>query len=532
MTRKSQIQTTLSQDKSIAATYIRVSDRRQSDGFSEENQLDKAIKYAEEKNLILEDDLIFKEEVSASMPQNITIIEEKEEDNFYLRPELQKMLITAKESKFTELIIYSRDRLSRNVEAALLIENILNRCGVTIHYTKPGETLNSDNTNINRLMHLILSSIAEFEGNVLSSRVKDGNKACFEKGFWPGGKAPLGYTLDIINISDSKTNSKLEISNLDKIYIEEIFQLYLIGNGYITIAKIMNLKYPSIKWTKSKIEYIVKNQTYTGQIAWDRRGGRQNPVKHKNFYLSPINKDLSIITKDTFNEIIDIRNKRALTCDPCMYTTPFILKNLLFCGTCKKKMLAKNPGKNKENVYMCECITKQNTKLRIPQSYVEYYFFNYLNQLFSTKNKDNLEKYYKEYADNLNSKKLEYETALLELESRMDNLQKYIANLEYEVIVTKDHAIIEAINNQILLHKNIYSEYENLKADFKNKIELLTPTLDNYISIREKLLTEIFSHNDEYLNLKRRFVLEFIERIDIVFDKTTKQIRDLNITFS
>lgn len=532
MTRKSQIQTIQSQDKCIAATYIRVSDPRQSDGFSKENQLEKALKYAEEKNLILEDDLIFKEDVSASMPQNIIIIEEKEEDNFYLRPELQKLLITAKENRFTELIIFSRDRLSRNVEAALLIENILNRCGVTIHYTKPGETLNSDNTNINRLMHLILSSIAEFEGNVLASRVKDGNKACFEKGFWPGGKAPLGYVLNKINISESKKNSKLEMSNLDKIYIEEIFQLYLIGNGYIAIAKIMNSKYPSIKWTKSKIEYIIKNQTYTGQIAWDRRGGRQNPIKHKNFYLAPINEDLSIITKDTFNEIIDIRNKRALTCDPCMYTTPFLLKNILFCGTCNEKMIGKNPGKNKKNVYICECITKQNTKLRIPQSYVEYYFFNYLSQLFSTKNKDNFEKYYEEYTKNLNSKKLEYETAFLELERRIDNLKDYIAKLEFELIVTKNCDITEAMNNQLSLHKNIYSEYEKLKAYFKNKIELLTPTLDNYLSIREKLLTEIFSHNDESLNLKRRFVLEFIERIDVIFDKTTKQIRDLNITFS
>lgn len=531
MTTKKQIQTTISHNKGIAATYIRISDPRQSAGFSEENQLEKAIIYAEERNLILKNNLIFKEEASASMPQNITIIEEREEENFYLRPKLQKLLIEAKENSFTDLIVFSRDRLSRNVEAALLIENILNRCGVTIHYTKPGETLNSDNTNINRLMHIILSSIAEFEGNIISIRVKDGNKACFEKGFWPGGKAPLGYSLSEIKISESKKNSKLSISNLDKIYIEEIFNLYLIGNGYINIAKIMNLKYPSIEWTKSKIEHIIKNQTYTGQIAWDRRGGRNNPKKHTTHYLAPMDKKLTIITDDIFDEVIDIRKKRASTCDPCMYTTPYLLKNILFCGTCNEKMIPKNPGRNKDNVYICKCKTKRDTNFRIRQDLVENYFLQHLSDLFSTKNKDKLEEHYEKYVNMLNSKKLEYEAAISELKDRMDDLEDYLAKLEFEIIKTKYQFVREAVHNQISLHKNIHSEYGNLKTYFENKIALPIPALDNYLSIREKLLTQIFSPSDESLHLKRRFILKFIERVDIFTNISTKQILDFKISF-
>ncbi|MDF2523243.1 MAG: putative recombinase, partial [Clostridiales bacterium] len=107
--------------QSNAAAYLRVSSPGQEkEGYSLDFQRAAARKYAETKELILNDELIFDEVRPAS---KVYVKPEVQIDEFEssldARPRLKELIEAAEKKKFKHLIVFSRDRISRDVVLAV-----------------------------------------------------------------------------------------------------------------------------------------------------------------------------------------------------------------------------------------------------------------------------------------------------------------------------------------------------------------------------------------------------------------------------
>lgn len=112
-----------------------------------------------------------------------------------LRPQLKKMLLDAKKKKFTMLVCYRLDRISRNVgDFANMVEE-LHKLG--IDFVSVREAFDTSNP-MGRAMMYIASVFAQLERETIAERIRDNMYELSKTGRWLGGTTPTGYTSESI----------------------------------------------------------------------------------------------------------------------------------------------------------------------------------------------------------------------------------------------------------------------------------------------------------------------------------------------
>lgn len=527
-------------NKEVAAAYVRVSTTKQKEGgYSIENQIESAKKYAKEKGWLLPDRLIFTEDKSASTIDGKEINKNNLTASFKHRPELQKLLNNAQNKNFNHLIIHARDRLSRSLEESIILDVFLKNHNIDINYTKTSENLNNEDEKITRLLDVILSSISELEANILSTRVKEGNRLCIEKGWWAGGNAPFGYfRKNKCDELTKKTNSFLVKSDFQSKLILKIYNYYLNGLGYKSIAKKMNKEYGFIKWTKSKIETIIKNQTYTGQIAWNRRGGRRNHKKHDNIILSPFNENNEIISKDIWNNTVQFREERNKSKDAFLYNTPFIFKNKLICAKCNRLMKPKNPGKHKSNVYRCATnkIEREICNCIVPSKIIYEEFRNHIQSLFKIKD---YSAFFTEYNKMFDAKIDELTDFINVIDKKILGCENNLMKIKSTLLEESNYEIKEALKKRKIILSKLLLQYKSTKSLALQKVNTPKINEENFTKLLEKFMPYFFNttldttivDTDKIQMYRRSFVNTFIDKIIIDYNSKTKKIESMEIIF-
>jgi site-specific DNA recombinase len=128
---------------------------------------------------------------------------------------------------------------------------------------------------------------AQLEREQTSERVVDVMTFRAEQGLFNGGTPPFGY--DVIN-------KELVPHKQERKVIELMFNQFLETKSTATIARELNAmglkNRTGLLWDKRRIEYILKNPIYTGQLKWDEK------------LFNSIHQPL--VSKQTFDTIKDI----------------------------------------------------------------------------------------------------------------------------------------------------------------------------------------------------------------------------------
>lgn len=475
-----------------AVAYLRVSTERQKEsGFSLIKQEETARDYAKQNGLDITK--VFTEVKSASTI-NKNSSDKDLESSLRNRPVLLEILHLAVQNKFQNIIIFSRDRLARDLGMFIALNIEFKNLNIKVHYSRPGEITESTDSKIYKFLDLILASVAELESNVLSTRVKGGNRICIKNNYWAGGKAPFGYILQRDKnyfTSKKSKHSRLKASLFEKSIVQEVFDLYIRGYSYKDISSKMNVDHKYISWTKSKIETIIINETYTGRIAWNRRSGKRNAGKKLTPEYSTYDKNTKIIDSDLYDKVKQLRIRKSNLKDSRYYTTPFLLKNKLICGTCGATLIPKNYGKNKTNVYRCPTVVNKKSDLILEQADIEATVIEKLREILANNNTDELWSYYK-----------------IEINKRKDQYNKVKKGLNENIKeVTKLH-------NNILHLRNKKDISDDLVERLNFQDDILNKTKNNFleeIAKKGAKLKEITSlkkiQYDEALNHFKSFFL-------------------------
>lgn len=121
------------------------------------------------------------------------------------RPAFSRLVDDIVENKLNVIICYKIDRISRNVSDFSNFFNLLTEHNVEFVSIK--EQIDTS-TPLGRAMMYICSVFAQMERETTAERVKDGLTELAKSGKWAGGRAPLGYARERIQI-DGKTHTIL-----------------------------------------------------------------------------------------------------------------------------------------------------------------------------------------------------------------------------------------------------------------------------------------------------------------------------------
>ncbi|MEJ8554841.1 recombinase family protein [Tepidibacter sp. Z1-5] len=495
--------------KNSAIAYLRVSTKKQEqEGNSIEIQKKAAIKYAKECNLnIIE---FLEESKSASKVSNPDLdIQNNLYESLDSRPQLQKVLNLIKNKKVQHLIVFTKDRLARNLELSISLDYFFNKNKVTVHYTSPGEVITTNDNKISKFLSLVFASIGELEANLISSRVKGGLEETVRCGYWPGGQPPYGYVLR--KVTDKKSilhPSLLEINNVKKIF--DLYTSY--GYSYRAIANKMNQLDNVDIWTKGKIESIINNETYTGYITWNRRS--RSPDNKKEPIKSVHKEASTIINALQWKNSLKLRESKSKSKDHKYYSTPFLLRDKLVCGKCNEIMKAKNYGKDRygnqrEGVYRCINKNSNNrSELIVKKEHIENKFIKEMSKMLSAPEIDLL------WINYQTSIKQEKENN----ENEIDRIDKEIENTK--VLCNKLKDLLDEDTPDSSFEKIIFNEHIQLKKklqSLKNNKKSLKNLESKYFKTQIELQTHIdrfFMCDFKKLEQERKRML-----IDIIVDK-------------
>lgn len=270
--------TTLPGAKKRAAIYIRISTKKQEEGYSVEFQKEQCLARIKEASYLLDEKHIF--------------IEIHTGTEYRERKVLSQMRQVAYNHEFDILVLYKLDRLARNHTHFAIIREDLNFHGVEIESVAPDDYTNEDSI-AGEIIRTVRGYLAEEEHKNIVKRNRDGILAKLRDGKLLGtGKALYGYiwngrgktaTAYLLNPTIVKVNA----DGFEWTEGKVVTRIHVMYDDSYTMRQIIvfldteGIPTPEGKqgWAISTLHNIVANPFYTGKAEaykwhWVKEDGK------------------------------------------------------------------------------------------------------------------------------------------------------------------------------------------------------------------------------------------------------------------
>ncbi len=256
------------------------------------------------------------------------------------RPEFVRMIdfIKAQKEKVA-LIVDTVDRLQRGFKETPILNELLEKDVLELHFVKEGNVLSKDANSSQKLMWNMGVVMAQSYTDSLSDNVKRSRKYKTANGEWCG-PAPLGY----LNSIDTTTGKKTIILDPTRDFlIKKFFEEYATG-----VYSLSGLGRKAKEWgLRSHKGNVVGAQTLNDLI--------QNPFYYG---LMRVKGELhphvyeTLITKELFDACQDVKNDRGRTQAVFKTRYPFIFGGLIKCAV-SGRLVSCDRKKERHNYLIC-----------------------------------------------------------------------------------------------------------------------------------------------------------------------------------
>ncbi len=267
-----------------ACIYARYSSAAQGDGYSIEAQIFACKQHAERNNLVI---------VKEYIDEAKTGLDSSKRNSF------QEMIADSKSIKkpFDFILVYDYERFGRSKVDQVNYKSELKFLGINvISITQPIDHSSPESV----LLESIYEGLAESYSRKLSRNVKRGMVEAAKRGFWTGGKAPLGYSLKKLDNGKKKLIINVETSPI----IKKIFKLYASEkHGLRQIAIKINKDY-NLNLTPTFVKKMLSNKRYIGSMVFgERQDQKKKFLSQKSDIIETKNSHPAIISTKTFNKV-------------------------------------------------------------------------------------------------------------------------------------------------------------------------------------------------------------------------------------
>ena len=248
------------------------------------------------------------------------------------RDGFQRMIRDAKAGKIDIIVTKSLSRFARNTVDCLKTIREMKAINVDIFF---------EEQNIHTL-----SANGEFLISLLAGYAQEESRQCSENTLWRvrknfkegkpyGGSSMLGYKLE---------KGRFTVVPEEAEIVRKIFDLYLAGNGFCKIARILTndgiKSYTGKAWNKSTLGEIISNVTYTGNLHLQKTYRENHMTKktmknkgEKPLYIVEGNHE-PIISQEIFDKAQEIRKVKAVGKSGKRNGPAYPFTGLIYCGEC------------------------------------------------------------------------------------------------------------------------------------------------------------------------------------------------------
>lgn len=487
------------------------------EGESIENQINMCIQYAQTMLGITEYEIYEDEGFSGG---NIN------------RPNFQRLMKDIKSKKFTHLICYRLDRMSRNVADFTTTLEELNKYGVAFISIK--EQFDTS-TAMGRAMMNISATFAQLERETIAERIQDNLRELAKTGRWLGGPAPMGYESIEVENNDSKGKSRkkhiLKINDNEITTTKLVFDLFIKYKSFQKVSGILESQglysRSGTVFSRELVKQTINNPTYAiadkklfnffknngcetyeerkingsnGVMAYNRRKENGSFAPISNWIIS-VGDHPGIVTSETWIKCQDICKeiKQKASNRQCT-SQEALLSGLVVCAKCGSGMAPRQNrnGKYHYRYYSCNLRNKSPSRCcndALNAYDAEEYVINLLLNLTDEQIINNYEKTKSIKSIKINNKKM-IDKYLREVEENKVTIQGLMKKLSRE----DDEDIISEYKSEVKRLKSINIDLDAIINTIKLENDNLTDTTETLDEI-----LELFHNFKKFYNFTEKF---------------------------
>jgi site-specific DNA recombinase len=251
------------------------------------------------------------------------------------RRDYERLLEGLRSGRWDTLITWHVDRLCRNVRDLETLVDLVNGSNVAVHTVKGGEI--DLETPEGRLQARILGTLARYESEHRSDRVRRKMQELAENGFDRGGQRPYGWNAD----------GTLDLGQ--EAVVAELTRRVINGESCRSLAADLRARdIPSprgARWSGDSVRSIVVRARNAGLIE---RGVRSQSGGE----IVGVAKRPAIVSRDEWEAA------RAILTDPGRKVSPGnepkrLMSGLMTCGICGLPVRSGGTGKGRPAIYRC-----------------------------------------------------------------------------------------------------------------------------------------------------------------------------------
>jgi len=348
-----------------------------------------------------------------------------------------------------------------------------------------------------------MTSVSQNEIEKCSERTKVGLAGAIKQGHIPG-PLPLGY---------QRINKKMIPNPLTKDIIVRLYDLYLEGKSYQTIANIYNKEQilGKTNWLDSTISRMITNEIYKGDYVHGRS------TKHPTYYENVVE---PLVSKEKWEDCQYQKQRNARHYER---TATYLFTNKLKCSKCGCFLGGSaTTKKNGIKYYYYKC---GKCKTYFSEIDIEERLKGFLIEL--NKQDELINDYYTPFIKSkLDNKQIDYEKEMKELDKQLDRIKNaYIKGILKIEDFESEIRQIEFNKNDLIKKYQEQKQYENLSFTVDDLL-----ILQDKQQIDEFVKPELFFINlNKWLNTsrekKQKLFAKYIDFIEI-----EKKGKKINIT--
>ena len=319
------------------------------------------------------------------------------------RPEFKRMMAEAQAKKFSVLVCYRLDRISRNIgDFAKLIEEL---DGLNVSFISIKETFDTVSP-MGRAMMYISSVFSQLERETIAERIRDNMHELSKTGRWLGGISPTGYKSEQVEkiTVDGKIKKacKLELISEEADIIKQIYKVFLetnsltktetyfIQNGYKTKNQKLFTRFALRNILTNPVYMIADEDAYSylnenevdlfaekkdfdgehGVMAYNRtiqKSGKSNQIRPMQEWIVAVGKHTGLIKGVEWIQVQEYLEQNRSKSFRKPRSNVALLSGLLFCtcGDYMRPKLSKRLDSQGEFIYSYLCAMKEKSRCHV-----------------------------------------------------------------------------------------------------------------------------------------------------------------------